>query len=853
MHHSSSSTQTIAVPPQIFIKRPTFVRKVGLVPGPPPLSTTTAPVEDCNNKIDAFCQTVLNAQPNKPPTINPHKPLLQHIPHYGRKKHKKYVDSSTNTPRAKVISSGTSTPVFFHQEPRKKSTIFTNSECSSAGTAPNSGHLNALLSHGHYRSASAAASHYCYTSASGGHVQVDGLAFLPSRFGVYPRLTVTAPRKLNEKVEAKLAREISELNRVLLPSQEDLRRRWQCCKKVEAIVQAAFGSKEISARLFGSSVNGLCTPQSDADILLDSPDAGDPHGSKSLANMHALAQVLKRAGMTNVLPVAEARVPICKFDDPEFGLKCDINVNSSAAIRNTLLIQKYVELDPRVRQLLLLVKHWAKERLLNDAKGGTLSSYCWSMIVLSFLQTREPPVIPSLHSIYYDKLAGSHNDTEAAAIPTRVVINGLDCSFYDDLKSLDFRSDNNDTAASLFYQFFHFMALEFDYDTQVMSVRSGSVLSKISKDWTSIVKGQFNYLCVEEPFVISRNLANNVDAISAEGLIREFGRALAILSGHTQTSPSALAWDAIDISLVSQVCERWQPPVQKQFNLFGAAQYHLAAPHSVTYGRDTGTQPPKLLTMPFLPAQTAPLSYSTPAGADFGLAKRQRDCGKVGKVIELASSIKNLRPVKSAKSCVFPDPERRKSSLSTPPTPSESSNSPDQYSPKDKREENAIRWKSFRDNERSTHKTTPSEQPSDKSSDSFSQDSESSPLLASANPKIMKQRRPNINYGREYATYLSNSVSIPSTPLVVAAESPAKAGSTEPAAVGEQEVVGALLKSCTAKSDSAVDLPNDVAENLGNLFEKALNLNSAVASTCRESTIILAKQKTWADIIRAQR
>lgn len=48
-------------------------------------------------------------------------------------------------------------------------------------------------------------------------------------------------------------------------------------------------------------------------------------------------------------------------------LSCDINVNNTVALENTKMIKVYVSLDPRVRPLIMIVKHWTKQRLLNDA------------------------------------------------------------------------------------------------------------------------------------------------------------------------------------------------------------------------------------------------------------------------------------------------------------------------------------------------------------------------------------------------------------------------------------------------------------------------------------------------------
>ena len=66
--------------------------------------------------------------------------------------------------------------------------------------------------------------------------------------------------------------------------------------------------------------------------------------------------------------VPGAKVPIVKIWDPELSVACDMNVNNTLAIENTRMIKTYVDIDDRVRPLAMVVKHWAKQRLLNDAR-----------------------------------------------------------------------------------------------------------------------------------------------------------------------------------------------------------------------------------------------------------------------------------------------------------------------------------------------------------------------------------------------------------------------------------------------------------------------------------------------------
>jgi DNA polymerase sigma len=71
--------------------------------------------------------------------------------------------------------------------------------------------------------------------------------------------------------------------------------------------------------------------------------------------------------------VSSAKVPIVKVWDPELQIACDMNVNNPIALENTELIRAYVGLDPRVRPLAMIIKHWAKKRILNDAGMSTLA------------------------------------------------------------------------------------------------------------------------------------------------------------------------------------------------------------------------------------------------------------------------------------------------------------------------------------------------------------------------------------------------------------------------------------------------------------------------------------------------
>jgi DNA polymerase sigma len=71
--------------------------------------------------------------------------------------------------------------------------------------------------------------------------------------------------------------------------------------------------------------------------------------------------------MIKVICVSTAKVPIVKIFDPELQLACDMNVNNTLALENTRMVKTYVEIDLRVRPLAMIIKHWTKQRIVNDA------------------------------------------------------------------------------------------------------------------------------------------------------------------------------------------------------------------------------------------------------------------------------------------------------------------------------------------------------------------------------------------------------------------------------------------------------------------------------------------------------
>ncbi|KAL4884110.1 hypothetical protein BJY04DRAFT_225955 [Aspergillus karnatakaensis] len=304
-------------------------------------------------------------------------------------------------------------------------------------------------------------------------------------------------QRLGPEDEKKLTADMLKVYDQLLPSAESDSRRRKLVRKLEDLFNKHWPGCEIKVNVFGSSGNKLCSSDSD-----------------ELEHVCLLADVLSKNGMERVVCISHAKVPIVKIWDPELRLACDMNVNNTLALENTRMVRTYVEIDDRVRPLAMLVKHWTKRRILNDAGlGGTLSSYTWICLIINFLQTRQPPILPSLQARPHKK---------------RLTADGLVCSFDDNLDSLvGYGNENKQSLGELFFQFFRYYGHELDYEKYVISVREGKLISKEGKGWHLL---QNNRLCVEEPFNTIRNLGNTADDTSFRGVHMELRRAFKTLS-----------------------------------------------------------------------------------------------------------------------------------------------------------------------------------------------------------------------------------------------------------------------------------------------------------------------------------
>ncbi|KAJ3356988.1 hypothetical protein HDU83_009158 [Entophlyctis luteolus] len=346
--------------------------------------------------------------------------------------------------------------------------------------------------------------------------------------------------KLTTEYFEQLTREAEILQFYICSGIEDRARQEIAFASVRDIARRAFGEMDLSISL------------------------GEAYSKFTPAQLvEKLGVVMKNASMRDVKMLTRARVPVVKIREPSSGMRCDISFQSNLVLYNTRLLQAYSQIDPRFRELVFIVKYWSKQRNINEPSFGTLSSYCFILMIIHFLQIRG--VLPCLQKILPDGTIAEKIDT----IPVHTV-EGFNVYFYENVNALRqiWTSENNESVGELIVAFFKYYSAEFPYVHGIASVRTGMVVPKEDKGWTKEKQQELNrssgatkdrfWLCVEDPFETTNNVGRPVDKETLFEVRGEFIRASKILCAGGS-----------DESVLARVCEKAQVVISKKGTTVG--------------------------------------------------------------------------------------------------------------------------------------------------------------------------------------------------------------------------------------------------------------------------------------------
>ncbi|XP_004437534.1 PREDICTED: speckle targeted PIP5K1A-regulated poly(A) polymerase [Ceratotherium simum simum] len=239
--------------------------------------------------------------------------------------------------------------------------------------------------------------------------------------------------------------------------------------------------------------------EADPRKALERTEALNGEKTEGVAMLELVGSILRGCvpGVYRVQTVPSARRPVVKFCHRPSGLHGDVSLSNRLALHNSRFLSLCSELDGRVRPLVYTFRCWAQGRGLAGS-GPLLNNYALTLLVIYFLQTRDPPVLPTVAQL-----------TQKAGEGEQVEVDGWDCSFPRDASRLE-PSTNKEPLSSLLAQFFSCISC-WDLRGSLLSLREGQALPVAgglpSNLWEGLRLGPMN---LQDPFDLSHNVAANV-------------------------------------------------------------------------------------------------------------------------------------------------------------------------------------------------------------------------------------------------------------------------------------------------------------------------------------------------------
>mmetsp|Transcript_115062 Transcript_115062/g.305931 ORF Transcript_115062/g.305931 Transcript_115062/m.305931 type:complete len:538 (-) Transcript_115062:232-1845(-) len=222
------------------------------------------------------------------------------------------------------------------------------------------------------------------------------------------------------------------------------------------------------------------------------------------------------------------------------GVPLNLSVNALTPLYNAALLAECGRLAPRAKELILLVRRWAKDRGLSHAAKGHLSPYAWTLLVIYFCQVLDSddgPLLPSLEG--FSACSGLVKDGSRGGVPKAPVP-----------KAAEARKLGAKSPGVLFKEFVTFYAKEFDWRNEAVSVRLGRRAAPDKSLPLHIVLDAGSGASevgpsIEDPFESTQNLGTCMTTTSLAHLRTELQRA----EGLCTTGAS-----------LSVLLEPWAPP-----------------------------------------------------------------------------------------------------------------------------------------------------------------------------------------------------------------------------------------------------------------------------------------------------
>ncbi|KAL0003187.1 hypothetical protein SO802_016968 [Lithocarpus litseifolius] len=364
---------------------------------------------------------------------------------------------------------------------------------------------------------------------------------------------------------------LEEILEVLKPKQEDLATRDQVINELRRVVESVQSLRGAAVEPFGSFVSNLFTKWGDVDISINLPKEGGYISYVESDRKQRLLVDLQNPlrGQWQMVQLIPAKVPILKCESSHKIFSCDISIDNLKGQMKSKLFLWISEIDGRFRDMILLVKEWAKTHEINDPNSGTINSYSLSLLVIFHFQTCEPAIFPPLKDIYAGNVA---DDLQGLRTVAERKIAEACAAKIRRFRQDKFRRFNQSSLSELFISFLaKFSDIGFKAAEQGICTYTGKWECRRSNiRWLR----KTNAILIEDPFEQPENSARAVSMSGLTRISKAFEISCRRLSSAEQNQDSLL------VTLVrSQVSQEIRAGPRNPVSYGGGYQPHLTHPH----------------------------------------------------------------------------------------------------------------------------------------------------------------------------------------------------------------------------------------------------------------------------------
>ncbi|XP_061488977.1 terminal uridylyltransferase 4 [Rhineura floridana] len=324
-------------------------------------------------------------------------------------------------------------------------------------------------------------------------------------------------------------------------SDNDFKIRQEIVCDMEKIIQQPL--PECSLRMYGSCLSRFAFKTSDINIDIKYPS--------TMNHPDVLIQVLdilkNSTSYSDVESDFHAKVPVVFCKDVKSGLTCKVSAGNDVACLTTDLLAALGKLEPVLVPLVLAFRYWARLCHIDCQAEGGIPSYSFALMVIFFLQQREPRILPSylgnriegfdskkaddyhLKGIEDENFvvweykpsnngAGKNlsgvegkakgeqhrgGNKNAATLETDTQNNPKDKN---GKSPLALETPHQISLGQLWLELLKFYTLEFALEEYVISIRVQELLTRENKTWPK------RRIAIEDPFALKRNVARSLNS-----------------------------------------------------------------------------------------------------------------------------------------------------------------------------------------------------------------------------------------------------------------------------------------------------------------------------------------------------